>query len=288
MSESVSYFDQAKVSDTLLNKLKRVLSSAMMLLASYALVQLLVQAYIYIVSFLLGYTVKFGYHWVMVKPYEYQYWGSNRVLLIYVIPPVLCLIAAYAVQFLQLNKEGGVTRMRMFWFWMHTCFINVFLTQLFIMPVGINGGLTGLYQTFSIVASWFRMDPTFFIPATVVAGSLAIFWGVMTSPKLLKFSFSARLISSLQGKDAIVRQVYLFPVIVAAPVIAVVSNQYSFLMHIVSLMLLILPVLGTIIRHRTDSGVVMCSREDVLNAWPVAELLMAAIIWAAVIVLFNH
>jgi hypothetical protein len=134
MSESVSYFDQAKVSDTLLNKLKRVLSSAMMLLASYALVQLLVQAYIYIVSFLLGYTVKFGYHWVMVKPYEYQYWGSNRVLLIYVIPPVLCLIAAYAVQFLQLNKEGGVTRMRMFWFWMHTCFINVFLTQLFIMP----------------------------------------------------------------------------------------------------------------------------------------------------------
>jgi predicted transporter len=33
MSESVSYFDQAKVSDTLLNKLKRVLSSAMMLLA---------------------------------------------------------------------------------------------------------------------------------------------------------------------------------------------------------------------------------------------------------------
>ncbi len=288
MSESVSYFDQAKVSDTLLNKLKRVLSSAMMLLAAYALVQLLVQAYIYIVSFLLGYTVKFGYHWVSVKPYEYEYWGNMRVFLIYVIPPVLCLIAAYAIQFLQLNKMGGVTRMRIFWFWLHTCLVNVFLTQLFIMPVGINGGLTGLYQTFSIAASWFRMDPTFFIPATVVSGSLAIVWGLLMSPKVLKFSFSARLISSLQGKDAIVRQVYLFPVIVAAPVIAVVSNQYSFLMHIVSLMLLILPVLGTIIRHRTDSGVVMCSREDVLNAWPVAEFLMAAIIWAAVIVLFNH
>jgi hypothetical protein len=288
MSESVSYFNQAKVSDTLLNKLKRILSSAMMLLAAYALVQLLVQAYIYIVSFLLGYTVKFGYHWVSVKPYEYEYWGNMRVFLIYVVPPVLCLIAAYAIQFLQLNKMGGVTRMRIFWFWLHTCLVNVFLTQLFIMPVGINGGLTGLYQTFSIAASWFRMDPTFFIPATVVSGSLAIVWGLLMSPKVLKFSFSARLISSLQGKDAIVRQVYLFPVIVAAPVIAVVSNQYSFLMHIVSLMLLILPVLGTIIRHRTDSGVVMCSREDVLNAWPVAELLMAAIIWAAVIVLFNH
>ncbi len=288
MSESASYFETAKVNDSLLKKLKRVLSSAAMLLSAYALVQLLVQAYIFCVSFLLGYTVKFGYHWVSVKPYEYEYWGSNRVLMIYVIPPVLCLIAAYAIQFIKLGKDGSVSRIRLFWFWLHTCFINLFLTQLFIMPVGINGGLTGLYQTFSIVASWFRMDPTFFIPATVIAGSLAIVWGLLSSPQMLRFSFSARLITTLSGKDAIVRQVYLFPIVLAAPVIAVVSNQYSFLMHLVSIMLLILPVLGTIIRHRTDAGAVMCSKEDVLNQWPVAELLMAAVIWSAIVVLFNH
>ncbi|MBK8659995.1 MAG: hypothetical protein IPN22_14290 [Bacteroidetes bacterium] len=288
MNASASNYEMGRVNDSLVNKLKRIVSSATMLLTAYALVQLLVQACIFCVSLLLGYTVKFGYHWVMVKPYEYEYWGNIRVMLIYLLPPILCLIGAYAIQFTRLGKDGSVLRIRMFWFWLHACFINVFLTQLFIMPVGINGGLTGLYQTFSIVASWFRMNPTLFVPATVIAGSLAIVWGLLSSPQLLKFSFSARLITSLSGKDAIVRQVYLFPIILAAPVIAVVSNQYSFLMHLVSIMLLILPVLGTIIRHRTDAGVVMCSREDVLNQWPVAELLMAAVIWAAVILLFNH
>lgn len=287
MANSAYQFEGSFIHDALVNKLKRVLTSAVLLLAAYMTTKLLVQGYIFVVSWLLGYDTAFGYHWVVVKPFEYMYWGSIRVVLIYAVPPLLCLAATYVVQFLVISKTAAASVKKMYFFWLQTCMINFLLTQLFIMPVGVSGAMTGLYQTLSIVATWFGATGSIFIPATVIAGAGAILWGLMTAPVMQSFSFSARMISYTKGKDAIVRQVFLFPLIIASPFIAFFSNQYSFLAHVISLALLALVFIGTILRHRTDTSVVLCSREDVLNIWPWREFLITAAMWAVVIVLFN-
>ncbi len=288
MPNSAYKFEGASIKDALVNKLKRVLTSAVLLLAAFMVTKLLVQGYILVVSGLLGYDTTFGYHWVVVKPFEYKYWGNIRVVLIYAMPPLLCLIAAYVIQFLVISKTAAASVSKMFFFWLQTCLVNFFLAQLFILPVGVKGSMTGLYQTFSIVATWFGSTGSVFIPATVLAGAVSILWGLMTAPVMQSFSFSARMISHTRGKDAIVRQVYLFPLIIASPFIAFFSSQYSFLVHVISLTLLALVFVGTIIRHRTDISVVLCSREDVLNIWPWREFLITAAMWAVMIVLFNR
>lgn len=279
---------QGAIVDPIPSKLKRIVTSATFLLGAFMLTQLIVQLYIYTFTTLLGYETQFGYHWVVAKPFAWDMWGNVRVVMIYAMPPIICLVLAYITQFVFINYSSVATRSKLFFLWLQTCLINLLLTQLFILPVGSKGSLTGFYQTFSIVATWFRVEGVYFLPVTILAAVLAVLWGIFIAPQLQTFSFSARLIQTKSGKDAMSRQVYVFPLLLAAPFIILFSNQYSFFVHVISVALMGLIYVGVIIRHRTDASVVMCSKEDFLNALNWKEIVAVMALWAVIIVFFNR
>ncbi|MCS6933664.1 MAG: hypothetical protein NZM35_00755 [Chitinophagales bacterium] len=279
--------NESVVADPVPNKLRRIVTSAVLLLAANIITQLAIQIYIYIFTTALGYDTTFGYHWVVAKPFAWDMWGSVRVVAIYGMPPIFCLIGAYIVQFVFINYSATATRKKLFYIWLQTCMVNTFLVQVFILPAGTKGGLTGFYQTFSIVATWFRAEGYYFIPLSFAAAIAAIGWGIFIAPQLHTYSFSSRLIQTREGKDAITRQVFLFPVMIAAPFIALFSNQYSFFVHVLFVAFLALMYIGVIIRHRTDHSVVLCTKEDFLNRISWIEIAITAVIWITVILLFN-
>lgn len=271
MAESIFYYNTIDIPDKGINKIKRILSSFFILLCAYVTANMFVQLYVAITGLLWGYDVKFSYHWVEVRPFGYEYWGNIRVVSMYAMPPVLCAVFVYILHWLFFAREKAASRYRMFILWLQVCFANVFLTQVFILPLGTKGQIVGLYQTLSIVTTWFRIPPAVLIPTMIIAGGLSIMAGFYWAPKFHSFSFSARLIQTLGGKSQIIRQLFLYPLILATPVIVVFSNPFSFLAHVASVLTLLLCYVGTFIRHRIDSSVVLCNKEDVMNKWPILE-----------------
>ena len=289
MAEAIYYYDTIDVKDSRLNKFRRIIMSGFMLLTAYLLANMLHQLIVGALCMLLGYDTHIGFHYVTAAPYEYRFWNGSRVLFIYFTPPFICLGLSYVIQFTILQKAETINRLRLFFFWVQMSLINVFLTQLLIIPLGTSPRYaTGFYQTFSIVATWFKIPAGFFIVTTIIAATLAIVVGYLAAPEIQRYSFSSRLVQTQDGKNKIAAQVYLLPVLMAVPAIIWFSNTWSFLVHVVLISLFILPWLGIYIRHRKDMSIVRCSKADVLNHWPIVEALITIVVWALAVFFFDR
>lgn len=288
MSESIFYYDTIDIPDKGINRFKRILSSCFMFLSAYVIANMTHHLFLGLFSWMLGYDTKLGFHYVSSSPYEYERWSGPRVLFMYATTPFICLIFAYLIYWLVLQNTETINRLRLFFFWLQACFINVFITQLFIIPMGSSPRFaTGFYQTFAIVATWFKLPSAVFIVTTLIAAVLAIIWGYVMAPEIQRYSFSSRLVQTNSGKNKIALQVYLLPVLLGMPAVIWFSNTMSFLLHVLLLSLFFLPWLGIFIRHRMDMGIVRCNKADVLNRWPLAELTIMLVLWTLTVIFFD-
>lgn len=286
--DDVFYFDKLNMSERRVNKIKRVLSSCLLLLSGYVVATLMHQLVLGLLCIAFGYQTGISFHYVTAAPYDYASWSTARVLIIYASPPLFCIAMGYALYFLGLQSTVAVNRMRLLFFWLHAGFVTVFLTQLLIIPMGTAPRYpTGFYQTFAIIATWLHLPAEIFIAATVLAMLLAILWGYLMAPELQRYAFSSRWMQTLSGKLQMAQQVYLYPVLLAIPFIIWFSNVKSFLPHVLLVFLLLLPWLGILIRYRRDMGLVRCNRADVLNRWPVVELALTLAVWTGAMVFFG-
>ncbi len=288
MADSIFYYDSIDIPDSRLNKFRRVLTSCFMFLSAYIVANLVHHLFLGLLSWIIGYETTVGFHTVSSAPYDYAHWSSLRVLFLYATTPFVCLIAAYIIYMLVLNNTEIISSSRAFFFWLHACFVNVFLTQLFIIPMGTNPRYAnGFYRSFAIVTTWFHLPGEVFVVATVLAGLLAILWGYMMAPEIQRYSFSSRLVQTMGGKNKVAIQVYLLPILLGMPAIVWFSNSLSFLLHVLLLSLFFLPWLGIFIRHRMDMSIVRCNKEDVLNHWPILEGVLMAVVWTLAVILFD-
>lgn len=286
--DDIYYYSKFSLTDSILNKVKRAVTSIMMLLLAFAIANMTHQLVLGLLCKAFGYTTKIGLHYVSAAPHEYIYWSSLRVLVIYGFPPVFCLVLAFFINRFLLSNDNYVQAPRMFFYWLQTCFTMLFAVQLFIMPFGTSPHFaTGFYQTFSIIATWFHVPAAFLVVFTFISAILALAWGFFTASEIQRFSFSSKALKTFSGRNAIVMQVYLLPAFVAVPFIILFSNTWSFMVHGIYTIMFLLPAIGMYIRHRVDMRMVRCNKEDVLNRWPVIELGMAAAAWGVIFLFFN-
>ena len=143
--EEILFYRKEQTGDGLGNKLKRIVTSSALFVIAFILSNLLLQTLIAEISRGFKYTVKFSYNIVTVLPWDYHYWSRARILLIYLISPVLCLIIGlFIYNFLRVYSNWANV-VRLFLFWFAVVLVNMVLAQILISPLGTpdnrNNGL---------------------------------------------------------------------------------------------------------------------------------------------------
>lgn len=254
---------------------------------AYILTNVLLQGLIIIFSKSFKYTLKVTYSHVTVLPHDIHYWSLPRVVVIYFIPNIFCLILGIIIFNLLVSENQIVNRFRLFLFWFALCLVNTFFAHLLFSPFGIGGKSMTFYQSFAIVGSWMGFNPGIMSGLAVLAIIAGILWGVAICKEVLRFSFSSKLIATQKGKHIIVLQFVIVPMIISfIPMIALFQFNYIPLASFSFISMLFI-IFGMLVRNTTNWTVVRCNREDVLNHFPIIELIVCVPLWLVIFIYFK-
>lgn len=274
--------DEVEVRDPFFNKVKRVVTSATLLILAYLLVFLLQQFITGGLCFLFGYHPKITFNDIGNLPFEYTYWSFLRVLVIFSASPVICLLLAFLALDIFHQQSGRGSLSRFFFLWLAVCCINIFLGFLLLSPLGVDQYYSGLYVGFSIVGTWTRMGLIVTSPLSLASAAVSIFAGYFLFESIMKFSFSSRLLQTSNGQRSIIIQLYLLPVLVAVPVLISLTTFKSMLLHSTLALNLLLISMGLFIGVRRTAQNMLVFKQDVLNTFPLVWLLLTMAVYALI------
>jgi hypothetical protein len=275
------YTTNTGVADSILNKIKRISTSSLLFIATYLIAYTVSHYFTAVLLISFNYKPEITFNDFHNLPFHYSYWTNEKITIIYSGGPLLCLLLG--VVFILAFNNIKTSALKLFTFWLSICFCNLFLGFIFFCPFGIGRYDSELYKGFAIVASWWRIGGFIFIPLALGSVFLSIILGYFLRNELLKFSFSARLSNSIKGKNILVRQFYLFPVIIASPVIVSLSTYESIQIHFFLFINLMIISIGAFLRNEYDfTTKIKARKEDVLNKLPLVELIFVAVIYAGI------
>ena len=276
------YDDNITVPDPVVNRVKRVLTSATLFIAAYIPVFLLQQFITGGLCLIFGYNPKITYNDIGNLPFEYTSWSFLRVLIIFSSGPVICLlIGIFLIDFFN-QLRGKRSLFRFFILWMATCCLNLFLGFILFSPLGIEQYHSGLYVGFSIVGTWTRMGFIVTSPLALASAAASMLVGYFLFSNIIKFSFSSRLLQTPSGQRKIIVQFFIMPVLLAAPLLIALTTFKSVLLHVALLFNMLLMGMGLFINVGSISRDITVQKNDVLNDFPVTWLLLAASIYLSV------
>ncbi len=263
------------VKDSFGGRVKRILSSAVLLIVAYITVFLLHQYLTGLLCTAYGYNPVISYNHIDNLPMDYREWTLWRITIIFSSGPLVCLILGIFFLDFFYSMSGSGTLLRCFVLWCSICFLNLFLSFLLVSPIAVENYSSNLYTGFSIVGAWWRLGKILMIPFSFVAMTGSIMAGYMTSDMFMKFSFSKTLIDTFKGRRNILFQLYVAPILVAAPVVLWLSNDKSYLVHVSHLINLLLMTIGMFMGAESLSGTARVFGKDVLNTIPVFWITLA-------------
>ena len=273
----------ARHNDSMLNKLKRITTSAMLFIIAFVLSRVALQSMIAGISKLLDYQVRLTYNRVYVLPSDWHKWNRLRVFGIYVFPQLVCLSVGLVIFSLIAHSTSTTIKLyRVFLFWLSICLVNTFLSHLFFAPFGTGDFSSGYYQTFSIMASWMYIKPMSMSVFSTFSIIAAILWGLVVCNEVLRYSYSSSLIKTKKGQRAIVVQTFLLPVLLGFLPCMFLSKEFYLFPNLMMFMPLIFFWIGMMSKTTTDFAPIKGGKKDVLNHLPVIESIFAGGIWVAV------
>jgi hypothetical protein len=283
MDEQIPYIPDDTLSDSLVNKLKRTTTSFSLLVAAFIVANSLLKALIALFSWLLKYKVRFAYSEVLVTPSDYHYWNRSKIIVTTLFPPVICLIAGVVIfNFLRKNSEWS-SRWRIFFFWLSVTLVNLVITHILVAPIASPyNHENGLYQTFAITYAWFFVDPALMGMASIASIFASLGVGMLLRNEIMRYSFSKKLISSKDGMDSIVLQIYLLPVVLAAAPLLLLCLRINFFTTIMEFINLGIIAMGVFAANSVWMSTTRCQKRDVLNRLPLPELIITTSLWLAI------
>ncbi|MDZ4846127.1 MAG: hypothetical protein SH857_11320 [Chitinophagales bacterium] len=261
--------------DSFGGRVKRILTSAVLLLVAYIIAFLLHQYATGLLCIVYGFHPVISYNHISNLPNDYREWTLWSITIIFSSGPLICLIVGiFFLDFFN-SMSGRGTLLRCFTLWCSICFLNLFFSFLLVSPIAVENYSSNLYTGFSIVGAWWRFGRLMMIPLAFVALTGSILVGFLTGTMFLKFSFSKTLIETYSGRRNILFQLYLLPVLLAAPVVLFLSNDKSYLVHVSHLINLFLMSVGMMMGVENISKEMRVYGKDILNAIPVFWLALA-------------
>ena len=188
---------------------------------------------------------------------------------------------------LRVNSNWSTTT-RLFFFWFSVCMVNMVLAHALIAPLGSpNDRNNGLYQTFAVVGAFLWINPA--LMAMVAIGSLiaSLGLGMLIREEVMRYSFSNRLIQTKKGMDAVVIQVYVFPIVFAAVPVVLLCSKISFFTTLMQIANLAVISIGIFMMNSIGIANVRSSKEDVLNHIPFVELAICSAIWLSIFIFIK-
>jgi hypothetical protein len=287
--EEIPFYEENKEGgDSIANKLRRIITSASLLVVAYILSNFLLQILIGGVGLLLKYTIKFSYNKVTVRPLDYHFWSRTHVVMVYFFPPVICFALGLFIYNILRIRSNWSTTGRLFFFWASTCLVNMILAHALISPLGSpSDRANGLYQTFAVVGAFLWINPAIMVMMAIGSLIVSLGFGMIIRQEVLRYSFSNKLIQTKKGMDSVVVQVYIFPVMFASIPIILLSAQISFFTTVMQLANLAVISIGIFLMNSIGIAGVRCNKEDVLNHVPFVELAICSAVWLSIFMFFK-
>ena len=281
--EEILFYRKEQTGDKFGNKLKRIVTSSALFVIAFILSNLLLQTLIAEISRGFKYTVKFSYNVVTVLPWDYHYWSRARILLIYLISPILCLIIGLVIYNFLRTYSNWANVFRLFLFWFALVLVNMVLAQILISPLGTpDNRNNGLYQTFAVVGAWLWINPAIMVMAAIVSLVTSLLSGLVIRNEVMRYSFSRTLINNKKGMDSVVIQVYILPVLVGILPIMSLCTPFNFFPTLMEIVNLAIISIGIFMMNSIGQTEVRCNKDDVLNHFPFFETGICALIWMGV------
>lgn len=275
------------VKDSFAGRIKRIITSAVLLLVAYIIAFLLHQYMTGLLCIAYGYEPVISYNFIDNLPDDYRQWTLWRITIIFSSGPLLCLILGiFFLDFFN-SLTGRGTLLRFFVLWCAICFLNLFLSFLLVSPIAVENYSSNLYTGFSIVGAWWRMGRLLMMPMAFIALTGSILIGYLTSSMFVKFSFSKTLIDTFKGRRNILFQLYVAPILVAAPVILWLSSDKSYLVHVSHLFNLLLMTVGMFMGAENLSPNSRVYGKDVLNTIPVLWIALAGALISVILLVLE-
>jgi hypothetical protein len=265
------YADISGIDNSIYNKLKRIFTSTVFFIIAYLFVYSINHYFTAGLLIFFDYSPKITFNDFHNLPFHYSFWTKERITVIYSGGPFLCLIIGLITYYY--SKGNSTNLFKLFLFWLYVCFINLFLALIIFSPFGIGRYESEMYKYFAIVISWWRIENLTFVPITILAAFLSIVTGYVLRNELLKFSFSGRISNTIKGRNLIVRQFFIFPLILGAPIVFSLSTHESVRTHIFLFSNLFIISAGFFLKNEYDLITrVKARKEDILNKVPIIEI----------------
>lgn len=290
MDDEIPYYKEVKVAgDSFINKLKRVSTSALFFITTFILSNLLLQVLIARMAVALKYKTRFTYTIIHVLPWDYHYWSRTNIVLIYFLPPIACFVMGLFIFNLLQMYTNRINIFRLFFFWFSVNITNLVLTNALLSPLGSPSNRSnGLYQTFAVVGAFLWISPVLMFIVAVGALVVTILFGTWLRKEVLRYSFSNKLIKNKRGMDLVVVQVFMLPVLAGSLPVISLCGPIGFFTTVMQLANLGVISIGIFMMNSIEvTTTVRCSKDDVLNRFPIIELAICVAVWFVVFAFFK-
>jgi len=185
------------------------------------------QLFLGTLSYLLGYETHVYFGKVDSFPQANKFWSSNRVMIMYALPPFLLLIFSAFFFALILFSPGEVNRWKWFAYWI-AVFATLLGTSLMCLaPVPALSMPMSTFQGFAVVVSWFQLGIIWPVVLISISCTINIVLGYICSPVLIKLSPSSVIVKKDRRGKEIIMHAFLYPVILVAFVAFILSYPRS-------------------------------------------------------------
>ncbi|MBK7149542.1 MAG: hypothetical protein IPH78_12185 [Bacteroidetes bacterium] len=261
------YYDRIAIDDPIVNRFKRVTTSLLLFLITFIIAHLVHQLILYGIANILMYDTIFMFNKVIVAPHDVRYWGTLRVIAIYITPMFLCLLISLLILRTLFNLEDSVRLYRLVLMWLHLAFFLCFVVQLMAVPFGQVSFSSDFNQGVSVLFRWWMVPDFVGYILALVAVAMAVMWGVFVGNEVLRFSYSSRLINVKIGKRYIARLLLFWPMILAIPVVFFLFYPKVNLFHLLYIGSILCMTIGALLRYNVDMTSVACNKSDLANRW---------------------
>ncbi len=139
-----------------------------------------------------------------------------------------------------------------------------------------------------MVGNWANYSSLIMTIFSAVAIVASILWGSSIGDEVMKFTPVESMIRSTEGKNSIVWQIYIIPILLSLlPLLMLHSSAKLFhgssiFPSLITIFNLFLISVGMFIRNSIDLSILDIKPRDVLNHIPVVEGIIAVAIWGVV------
>lgn len=267
---------------------RRLLTSTLAFILAYLVCIISHQTATGIASALFGFQPTITFNAILGLPIAPQYWSKLKVTAVFGSGALWLFIQSVIAFYAFLSYRSGATSAFRNWLlWLGILSVNYLLVLVITLPSGELNVNWSLYQDLAIIAMWWYVPTFVTIPLAIVTALLSLLLGYLISPLMLRFMFSSKAGSSVEGRKGFLVSHYILPIILGALFIAPLLDSYSWQLHAALVCNLLYMAIGIFSQSEYLTMGVMAQKHDVLNRWPIVLGTITILIYITIVTVFR-